>query len=76
MFSQQFIGLGTFLTNLGSLINGNDWSTFDLQEKLDVVKSKEYCEAMTNNEKYLQNYFEELGIALGFSKNSSLSLFD
>ena len=31
---------------------------------------------MSDNDRFLQEYFTYLGVALGFTKNSSLSLFD
>ena len=31
---------------------------------------------MSDNDKFLQEYFTDLGVALGFPKNNSLSLFD
>ena len=81
----SFLGLGTFLANFanltaaemkGTLDGGPKWSVFNLDQKILSTDYHEICQKMSDSDKFLQDYFTDLAIALGFPKNGSLSLFD
>ena len=81
----MYLGLGTFLANFanltapnmkGTLDGGPKWSVFNLDQQITATDYEEICKKMGDLDKFLQEYFTDLGVALGFSKNNSLSLFD
>ena len=81
----SFLGLGTFLANFanltaadmkGTLDGGPKWSVFNLDQKILATDYHEICQKMSDSDKFLQDYFSDLAVALGFPKNGSLSLFD
>ena len=81
----RYLGLGTFLANFanltapnmkGTLDGGPKWSVFNLDQQIMATDYHEICQKMSDNDRFLQEYFTDLGVVLGFSKNSSLSLFD
>ena len=83
--ASTYLGLGTFLANFANLTavhmkgiidGGSKWSVFNLDHQIIATDYKEICEKMSDNDKFLQEYFTDLGVALGFPKNNSLSLFD
>ena len=87
IYSQKIIGLGTFLTNFGHLVGTHlgghyqEWSSFDLQTEMEVTKAKQICKTMSIKnkfvlDKFLHNYFTDLGIVTGLPSNGSISLFD
>ena len=57
-------------------IKKTKWSTFNLDQIIKSDYHKDLCDKMSSSDKFLHQYFKDLGIALGFSKNHSLSLFD
>ena len=83
-------GLGTFLSNFANLTHSTltdyriPYSIFDLDKEVSSFYGAQYggngynefCKKMSNMDKLLQIYFTDLGVALGFEKNHSLSLFD
>ena len=76
-----YIGLGTFLSNFANLTakevdSGQLWSTFDLNQKIFAANKEEYCQKMSDTDKFLNDYFMDLANAIGFERNHSLSLFD
>ena len=79
------LSFGTFMVNFANLTSANisnlneEWSTFDLEPMQFRRKYPSeicvYCEKISTYEKYLHNYFKELGIVTGFKENA-VSLFD
>ena len=75
------MSLGTFLANFanltcGEIPNGASylttyWSIFNLDKFLsnNNLKSNDYCQKMSSMDKFLQNFFKELGQAIGFSRS-------
>ena len=85
LHASKYLGLGTFLANFANLtatnmegtLNGvTKWSVFNLDQQIAALNYQEICQKMSDSDKFLQKYFTDLGVALGFPKNSSLSLFD
>ena len=71
------VGLGTFLSFFANLTHSTyhnkPYSIFDLEKE---VLYNEFCKKMSTMERFLQQYFTDLGVALGFKTNHSMSLFD
>ena len=80
LYSQRSIGFGTFLSNFANLTNaiveGKKWSIFDMEMEIKADQSDKFCSQMSKMDRFLGNYFQDLGIAIGFEKNHTLSLFD
>ena len=80
MYSQQSMGLGTFLSKFSNLTNAiideKEWSIFDLDMEIKSDQSDKICSKMGKMDKFLSEYFKELGVSIGFNKNHTLSLFD
>ena len=82
--NNQKLSLGSFLVNFANLTHEEIgiadvmtfWSLFNLDSKLDSRFMDKYCQKTSTRDKFLQNYFKDLGIVLGFEANHSLSLFD
>ena len=77
MYSQQSMGLGTFLSKFANLtnaiINERDWSIFDLDMEIKSDRSDKICSKMGKMDQFLSEYFKELGISIGFDRNHTLS---
>ena len=89
MYNQEYIGLGTFLSNFANLTDakkkggGNKlgWSAFDLEKQLkiwvDFDNEHEHdCEKFSKTDMFFHDYFKNLASATGFPLNYSLSLID
>ena len=73
------MGFGTFLANFANLtsgIIGNEGSIFDLEMKLKLSGVDNICNELTSMDEFLQGYFQNLSIAIGFAETHSFSLFD
>ena len=51
-------------------------SIFNLEEKWNADKSKGCCDKFSIVDELLQEYFKDLGIAIGIQSHNSFSLFD
>ena len=77
LLHDHHIPLGLFLTTFANLtgteIGPVTWSTFDDTHIYSIVED---CLKVSQHEKIMHKYFAELGVALGFEENETLSLFD
>ena len=75
------IALGSFLVHFANLSNtqtvgfGN-LNIFNLEEKWNADKYEGCCDKFSMMDEFLQEYFKDLGEAIGFQRNNSFSLFD
>ena len=86
MYNQEYIGLGTFLSNFANLTDAKDsklgWSAFDLEKQItfstdfDNRHFQRDCEKFSNMDKFFHDYFKNLASATGFLMNNSFSLLD
>ena len=79
-FHMEGITLGTLLSNFANLTyfetSEVKFSSFSLETPLstDSMFIPKYCQKMTKTERFIHNYFKDLGSAIGL--NNSLSLLD
>ena len=86
LFYQQSIGFGTFLANFANLtsaiIGVKDYqcSIFDLDVKMKLPDQLSghatVCDELSSMDEFLNEYFQNLSTAIGFTENHSFSLFD
>jgi hypothetical protein len=73
------IALGSFLVHFANLSHSagfGNLNIFILQEKWNADKYDGCCDKFSMMDEFLQEYFKDLGEAVGFQTNNSLSLFD
>ena len=80
-FSNNDIALGSFLVNFANLTNKHPvglghLSIFSLEEQWNAMKFDGCCDEFSIMDEILQEYFKDLGLAIGFQSNNSFSLFD
>ena len=77
--NSEKLTLGSALANFANLTSGKlafgNSGIFDLDSGLEYDKLKS-CQSFSNMDKFLQDYFKDIGTALGFDGNNSYSLFD
>ena len=75
------IALGSFLVNFANLTDNHQvgfghLGIFNLEEKLNADKFDGCCDEFSIMDELLQEYFKDLGLAIGFQSDNSFSLFD
>ena len=86
LFYQQSIGFGTFLANFANLtsaiigVKDYECSIFDLDCKMKLPDQLSgqatVCDELSSMDEFLNEYFQNLSTAIGFTEDHSFSLFD
>jgi hypothetical protein len=69
---------GTFLATFANMTRSKsaDWSSFDYVSKTSGLIMDKICNRMSRSEKNVHEFFTQLGQAVGFKPDESLSLFE
>ena len=76
------IALGSFLVHFANLstnthpVGFGNLNIFNLEEKWNAERYDGCCDKFSMMDEFLQEYFKDLGEAIGFQTNNSFSLFD
>ena len=76
------ISLGSFLVHFANLstnthpVGFGNLNIFNLEEKWNADRYDGCCDKFSMMDEFLQEYFKDLGEAIGFQTNNSFSLFD
>jgi hypothetical protein len=78
MDTEPAMPFGTFLATFANMTRSKSavWSSFDYVSKLPESLIDKQCHGMSSSEKYVHEYFTQLGQAVGFKPDQLLSLYE